>query len=662
MTVSDAVFPTAPPFEPGEPGIVPVPPTPPGGFFAPTVTTQAAFGYAPFQSSPVWTDISRWAQNFTVRRGRQHELQRFEAGTWECPLWNQDGRFSPWNSSSPYAGHLVPGTPIRVQATWNGMTYPVYYGYVDSWIPQYGQTRAEQVVKATDGMGLLALAQLDQPTYQNQVIADGALALYMLSDQVGAYIAVDSTGNGHTGTVFPPFVTFGVAGPWFTNLATAATFATSASPVAPGVLDGGQIQAPWLLTGASAGSLEVWVKTSAVPAGPMTIWGGVPIGGPAALQIGSSGQVLFGVSVGTGALATGTTNVCDGNWHHVVGTWTSGGSISVYVDGVLQATSSSPPGTIGSSAFASIGNQTDEPPFAGDLAGAAVYTSALTSAQVLLHYQIGSAGFASPQYSGQRIAAILAAVGWPTFLENLATGISQVQAATGTLTQTQALSYIQTIEATEQGLFFVDESGRGTFRDRHYVVSAPAALVSNATLSNNPALAGAYRYLIGSMVPGEDALDLWTDVQGSRQNGNPQQAFNQANATKYGWRSLTGFTGMLQESDTEVLALCQWLLAHYDAPLTRVRSIAMDNTYGQGANLPAMLGRTFLDRVTVDWLPMDGTATHFTQDSLIESIQHEVTQGYWRTTWGLSPAETQQYLLLDDPVRGVLDGPNRWGY
>lgn len=59
-------------------------------------------------------------------------------------------------------------------------------------------------------------------------------------------------------------------------------------------------------------------------------------------------------------------------------------------------------------------------------------------------------------------------------------------------------------------------------------------------------------------------------------------------------------------TDTEVLSLAQWLLVHYDSPLVPIRSMACDNTYEQGANLPQMLGRKLLDRITVKWQPMDG--------------------------------------------------------
>ena len=70
-----------------------------------------------------------------------------------------------------------------------------------------------------------------------------------------------------------------------------------------------------------------------------------------------------------------------------------------------------------------------------------------------------------------------------------------------------------------------------------------------------------------------------------------------------------------------------------------------------------------LDLVTVNWRPTDLTsATTFTQASLIESVHHKVTQERWVTTWGLSPAETQPYMILNDATLGQLSEGNLLGY
>jgi len=57
------------------------------------------------------------------------------------------------------------------------------------------------------------------------------------------------------------------------------------------------------------------------------------------LRIGPTGEVaVFGYEYGSGSnsnYATGSTNIADGNWHHVVGQW-NGSDCLVYVDGIME--------------------------------------------------------------------------------------------------------------------------------------------------------------------------------------------------------------------------------------------------------------------------------------------------------------------------------------
>lgn len=61
----------------------------------PKVTVEVAFDGGPFSSAYTWTDISDYVKGFQVRRGRNTELDRIEAGTLSMTLDNSDGRFTP---------------------------------------------------------------------------------------------------------------------------------------------------------------------------------------------------------------------------------------------------------------------------------------------------------------------------------------------------------------------------------------------------------------------------------------------------------------------------------------------------------------------------------------------------------------------------------------
>ncbi|MFJ5997546.1 LamG-like jellyroll fold domain-containing protein [Streptomyces sp. NPDC092370] len=73
----------------------------------PKVTVEVAFDGGPFSSSYSWTDISDYVEGFQVRRGRNNELDRIEAGTLSLKLDNSDGRFTPGKQKS--GGNILSG-------------------------------------------------------------------------------------------------------------------------------------------------------------------------------------------------------------------------------------------------------------------------------------------------------------------------------------------------------------------------------------------------------------------------------------------------------------------------------------------------------------------------------------------------------------------------
>jgi hypothetical protein len=67
-------------------------------------------------------DVSQWAQNVSINRGRSDELAQFQTGSCAIQLWNQDRRFDPINTSSPYysatlgATSLTPKRKVQIKS------------------------------------------------------------------------------------------------------------------------------------------------------------------------------------------------------------------------------------------------------------------------------------------------------------------------------------------------------------------------------------------------------------------------------------------------------------------------------------------------------------------------------------------------------------------
>src|SRR5262245_55480024 len=78
----------------------------------------------------VFTDISSYVKSFDTNMGRQRNLERFSAGTATFTLDDSvDRRFDPNNAAGAYYPNVRPGIPIKVTATYNAVTYPVWWGF-----------------------------------------------------------------------------------------------------------------------------------------------------------------------------------------------------------------------------------------------------------------------------------------------------------------------------------------------------------------------------------------------------------------------------------------------------------------------------------------------------------------------------------------------------
>ena len=106
----------------------------------PVFYCQIAFTSGPYAASPTWVDVSADLVSFSIKRGRQYQIDRFQAGTATVLLKNLNGNYWPDNTGGAYYPNVDLRKLIQVYAIYNGVTYFLYTGYIRQWLPTWYST------------------------------------------------------------------------------------------------------------------------------------------------------------------------------------------------------------------------------------------------------------------------------------------------------------------------------------------------------------------------------------------------------------------------------------------------------------------------------------------------------------------------------------------
>jgi hypothetical protein len=606
----------------------------------PTIAVEAAWTSKPGDAVQNFVSLGSRLRRLRVQRGRARELDRFPPGTSRATLKNTDRALEPLYAGSPWYPNVRIGRQIRYTATYGGVTYPLATNFIESIDPRWpgGTTESAVEVAGQDALAVLAGKKLNVSAYPARVLADGATAYYRLGDRAPSTVAVDSSPNAYHGT-YTGAPVLGMSGALLTDADSAVYFAatngvpaTAQSPAAAGVAGLGDF------------SVELWVNgvvnEAIIRQGSDWYIGGTDTGldgspGVYSLRFEATGRMA--------RLSNDVTVIKPTGWHHIVGTRTAG-ALRLYYDGVeIDNDTGAPAGNLVG------GPITISPGAAFIVDEVALYRGvALTAAQVAAHYVLGKAGF-SQQLSGARVNAALDASGWPPGLRNVEAGRSTLPAPTSSLTSEKSLDYMQAVAESENAMLFADAQNRVTFFDRAHNLYAPANQ-SRVTLGDDMASGTQLRYPPGAVEPKFDLFEVNTEVQVNRAGGavfvigDPATEFLPRTLERRDLQLLT---------DAGVVDYGNYLLGRRKDAHWRVDTLTLDPRVD--ARLwPHVLGREIGDLVTLVKHPPGG-GTALTLVMRIEGITHDVdaARRTWVTTWNLSPADTDAYIILDDPAYGL---------
>lgn len=84
-------------------------------------------------SAAVIVDVSDQINKIETNRGRNAQADQFQTGTLSLRIVDQNGDFNPQNPASPYYNLLVPMRKVQITATYSGITYPIFSGFITSY-------------------------------------------------------------------------------------------------------------------------------------------------------------------------------------------------------------------------------------------------------------------------------------------------------------------------------------------------------------------------------------------------------------------------------------------------------------------------------------------------------------------------------------------------
>lgn len=118
-------------------------------------------------SSAVIVDVSDRVNSIQTNRGRNALADEFQTGTMSLRIVDQNGDFNPQNPASPYYELLTPMKKVQITATYSGVTYPIFSGFITSYVnsqPKDATEVAYTTIQAVDAYRLAQNAQISTVT------------------------------------------------------------------------------------------------------------------------------------------------------------------------------------------------------------------------------------------------------------------------------------------------------------------------------------------------------------------------------------------------------------------------------------------------------------------------------------------------------------------
>lgn len=118
-------------------------------------------------SSGIIVDVSNQVDSINTSRGRNAQADQFQTGQLSLRIVDQNGDFNPQNTSSPYYGYLSPMRKVQITATYSGITYGIFSGFITGYsttTPKFTGDIVYTTITAVDAFRLAQNAQISTVT------------------------------------------------------------------------------------------------------------------------------------------------------------------------------------------------------------------------------------------------------------------------------------------------------------------------------------------------------------------------------------------------------------------------------------------------------------------------------------------------------------------
>ena len=618
----------------------------------PVTKVEIAFNVG-VTGSPTWTDVTsrvRVEPGISIDHWRSNEGETTNPSSCSFTLINNDGRFTPGNTSSIYYPNVLRNRRVRVTRTTGGVTYQAFNGYVDDWAVDWpaGVTPVSDCrVSATSRMSRLGRGVELASSIEVERLLDAPIAYYTLGDPEGSTQAADTSGNSQAPLVMVGTgsdVAFGNAtGPAGDDL-TAATFS-----------GGKWLQNAIVHSASPSLTVECFFSRQAPPAGPTTTFEPILCFGGVMLAIeGSTGDIVPFIGSSSGTLTVflnlkiDSAPVCDGETHHIL--FHTGSGDNFFVDGAAIDASGGgvPPdyrcfltGIPGepndlSESFRATTAETS-------VAHAALYEGNLSLDRIQAHAQgrnlsdteaVGDAIVRLARYGGVPDAEVDA---------TSTTEIPYLNPAGAT-----ALDAMRRIEVTENGVLYDALDGTLTLNSRDHRYNATSAFTLDART-------GA---VAANLFPVLDDQGQVNDITVTNRLGVAARAFDQDSIDRDGYYK--NQVELVTDDPDEPAARAGWVVNGWADPDTRVSEVEVALNTANATVTAGVLNAQPGTMFTLTGLPANAPASSMTL--FVEGRSERITQNEDRITLRTSPTGPYDVFEIADNPRGTLDSIYRIAY